>query len=59
MAAHSEPFAMWDSGASHFLLSLDQLPKGATGTRNAIVKLAAGNTPAVFWMGEVFCIRRD
>eukprot|EP00975_Prorocentrum_lima_P044073 9242961-Prorocentrum_lima.AAC.1 len=52
MADHSEPFAMWDSGASHFLLPLDQLPKGATGTRKAIVKLAVG---AVFWKGEVFC----
>eukprot|EP00975_Prorocentrum_lima_P035309 7416734-Prorocentrum_lima.AAC.1 len=40
MADHSEPFAMWDSGASHFLLPLDQLPKGATDTRKAIAKLA-------------------
>eukprot|EP00975_Prorocentrum_lima_P019790 4164408-Prorocentrum_lima.AAC.1 len=28
IADQSEPFAMWDSGASHFLLPLDQLPKG-------------------------------
>eukprot|EP00975_Prorocentrum_lima_P055467 11631045-Prorocentrum_lima.AAC.1 len=55
MADHSEPFAMWDSGASHFLLPLDQLPKGATDTRKAIAKLAVGNAPAVFCKGEVFC----
>eukprot|EP00975_Prorocentrum_lima_P042166 8860208-Prorocentrum_lima.AAC.1 len=29
MTDQSEPFAMWDIGASHFLLLLDQLPKGA------------------------------
>eukprot|EP00975_Prorocentrum_lima_P070820 12934248-Prorocentrum_lima.AAC.1 len=40
MADHSEPFAMWDSGASQFLLPLDNLPKGATGTHKALVKLA-------------------
>eukprot|EP00975_Prorocentrum_lima_P036222 7621991-Prorocentrum_lima.AAC.1 len=55
MADHSEPFAMWDSCASHFLLPLDKLPKGATDTRKAAVKLAVGNAPAVFWKGEVFC----
>eukprot|EP00975_Prorocentrum_lima_P016769 3554004-Prorocentrum_lima.AAC.1 len=55
MADHSEPFAMWDSGASHFLLPLDNLPRSATGTRKAIVKLAVGNAPAVFWKDEVFC----
>eukprot|EP00975_Prorocentrum_lima_P003873 846927-Prorocentrum_lima.AAC.1 len=27
MADHSEAFAMWDRGASHFLLPLDNLPK--------------------------------
>eukprot|EP00975_Prorocentrum_lima_P010828 2301386-Prorocentrum_lima.AAC.1 len=36
MTDQSEPFAMWDSGASHCLLPLDQLPKGATDTRKAI-----------------------
>eukprot|EP00975_Prorocentrum_lima_P029263 6144520-Prorocentrum_lima.AAC.1 len=49
IADWSEPFAMWDSGESHFLLPLDQLPKGATDTRKAIVKLAVGHAPAVFW----------
>eukprot|EP00975_Prorocentrum_lima_P063252 12890473-Prorocentrum_lima.AAC.1 len=28
MADQAEPFAMWDSGASQFLLPLDQLPNG-------------------------------
>eukprot|EP00975_Prorocentrum_lima_P045152 9457097-Prorocentrum_lima.AAC.1 len=37
IADQSEPFATRDSGASHFLLPLDQLPKGATDTRKAIV----------------------
>eukprot|EP00975_Prorocentrum_lima_P009509 2023639-Prorocentrum_lima.AAC.1 len=46
---------MWDSGASHFLLPLDQLPKGATDTRKAIDKLAMGHAPASFWKGEFFC----
>eukprot|EP00975_Prorocentrum_lima_P065977 12906583-Prorocentrum_lima.AAC.1 len=55
MADQSEPFVMWDSGASHFLLPLDQLPKGATGTLEAVVKLAVGHAPALFWKGEVFC----
>eukprot|EP00975_Prorocentrum_lima_P068479 12920943-Prorocentrum_lima.AAC.1 len=54
MADQSEQFAMWDSGASHFLLPLDLLPKGATDTRKAIVKLAVGHGLAVFWKGEVF-----
>eukprot|EP00975_Prorocentrum_lima_P051189 10724134-Prorocentrum_lima.AAC.1 len=35
MTDRSAPFAMWDSGASHFLLPPDQLPKGATETRKA------------------------
>eukprot|EP00975_Prorocentrum_lima_P030552 6408188-Prorocentrum_lima.AAC.1 len=46
MADQSEQVAMWDSAASQFLLPLDQLPKGATGRRKAIVKLAVGNAPA-------------
>eukprot|EP00975_Prorocentrum_lima_P062440 12885667-Prorocentrum_lima.AAC.1 len=46
IADQSAPFAMWDSGASHFLLPFDQLPKGATDTRKATVKLAVGNAPA-------------
>eukprot|EP00975_Prorocentrum_lima_P063599 12892453-Prorocentrum_lima.AAC.1 len=33
---HSEPLAMWGSGAPHFLLPLDPVPKGATETRKAI-----------------------
>eukprot|EP00975_Prorocentrum_lima_P052500 11005718-Prorocentrum_lima.AAC.1 len=45
----SEQFAMWDSGASHFLLPLGQLPKRATDTRKAIVKLAVGHAPALCW----------
>eukprot|EP00975_Prorocentrum_lima_P001749 377781-Prorocentrum_lima.AAC.1 len=53
MADQSEPFAMWGSGASHLLLPLDQLPKGETDTRTAIVKLAVGHAPALFW--EQFC----
>eukprot|EP00975_Prorocentrum_lima_P029638 6222745-Prorocentrum_lima.AAC.1 len=36
LADHSEPLAMWDSGASHFLLPLDNRPKGAAGTRKAL-----------------------
>eukprot|EP00975_Prorocentrum_lima_P008763 1871458-Prorocentrum_lima.AAC.1 len=46
---------MWDTGASHFLLLLDQLPKGGTETRKAVVKLAVGYAPALFWKGEVCC----
>eukprot|EP00975_Prorocentrum_lima_P025525 5365651-Prorocentrum_lima.AAC.1 len=42
---------MWDSGASDFLLPLDQLPKGATETRKAVVKLAVGHAPALSWKG--------
>eukprot|EP00975_Prorocentrum_lima_P043506 9133539-Prorocentrum_lima.AAC.1 len=51
MTDQSEPFALWDSGASHFLflLPLDQLPKGATDTHKAIVELAVGHAPALFW----------
>ncbi len=55
MTYPSEPYAMWDTGASHFLIPLDQLPKNATNTSKAVVKLAVGETPAVFWKGEVFC----
>eukprot|EP00975_Prorocentrum_lima_P064569 12898298-Prorocentrum_lima.AAC.1 len=36
MTDQSEPFAMWDTGASHFLLPLEQLPRGATETREAV-----------------------
>eukprot|EP00975_Prorocentrum_lima_P069205 12924952-Prorocentrum_lima.AAC.1 len=46
MADQSEPFALWDSRASPFLLPLDKLPNGATDTRKAIAKLAVGNAPA-------------
>eukprot|EP00975_Prorocentrum_lima_P011325 2407531-Prorocentrum_lima.AAC.1 len=55
MADQSGPFAMWDSGASHFFLPLDELPKGATDTRKPIVKVAVGNAPALFWKDEAFC----
>eukprot|EP00975_Prorocentrum_lima_P067960 12918000-Prorocentrum_lima.AAC.1 len=55
MADQSEPFAMWHCGASHCLLPLDQLPGGANDTRKAIVKLAVGHAPALFWKGEVVC----
>eukprot|EP00975_Prorocentrum_lima_P009760 2078593-Prorocentrum_lima.AAC.1 len=55
MADQSEPFTMWDSGASHFLLPLDQLPSCANGTRKATVKLAVGHSPALFWKGKVYC----
>eukprot|EP00975_Prorocentrum_lima_P038520 8095240-Prorocentrum_lima.AAC.1 len=53
MTDQSEPFAMWGTGASHFLLPLDQLPNGATETLKAVVKLAVGNAPALFWEGGV------
>eukprot|EP00975_Prorocentrum_lima_P042862 9002017-Prorocentrum_lima.AAC.1 len=46
---------MWDSGTSHSLLPLDQLTKGATYILKAIVKLAVGHAPALFWTGEVLC----
>eukprot|EP00975_Prorocentrum_lima_P026510 5573715-Prorocentrum_lima.AAC.1 len=52
MTDQSEPFATWDSGASHLLLPLDQLPKGAAYTRQEIVKVAVGHDPALFWKGE-------
>eukprot|EP00975_Prorocentrum_lima_P064224 12896279-Prorocentrum_lima.AAC.1 len=52
MTDQSEPFATWDNGASHFLLTLDLLPMGATDTRKAIVKLAVGHAPALCWKGE-------
>eukprot|EP00975_Prorocentrum_lima_P058848 12342573-Prorocentrum_lima.AAC.1 len=55
MADQSEPVAMWDSGAPHFLLPLDQLPSRANGTSKAIVKPAVGHAPALFWKGEVSC----
>eukprot|EP00975_Prorocentrum_lima_P061815 12882101-Prorocentrum_lima.AAC.1 len=52
MTDQSEPFAMWDTGASSFLLPLDQLSKGATETRKVVVRLAVGKAPALFWKGE-------
>eukprot|EP00975_Prorocentrum_lima_P017699 3735031-Prorocentrum_lima.AAC.1 len=49
MTDQSEPCAMWDTGASQFLRPLDPLPKGATEAHKAVVKLAVGPAPALFW----------
>eukprot|EP00975_Prorocentrum_lima_P061172 12823951-Prorocentrum_lima.AAC.1 len=50
-----EPFAMWDSGASHLLLPMASLPRSATGTSRAVVSFVAGDAQAVYWNDEVFC----
>eukprot|EP00975_Prorocentrum_lima_P069701 12927911-Prorocentrum_lima.AAC.1 len=36
MNGPGEPFAMWDSGASHFVLPMTSLPRSATGTSRAV-----------------------
>eukprot|EP00975_Prorocentrum_lima_P064608 12898533-Prorocentrum_lima.AAC.1 len=36
MSDLGEPFAMWDSGASHFLMPMSSLPKSTTGTSRAV-----------------------
>eukprot|EP00975_Prorocentrum_lima_P020449 4305198-Prorocentrum_lima.AAC.1 len=48
-----EPSAMWDSGASPFLLPLTYLPKNASGTIRTLVRLAAGDTEAIYWKDAV------
>eukprot|EP00975_Prorocentrum_lima_P045405 9507137-Prorocentrum_lima.AAC.1 len=55
MSDPGEPFAMWDCGASHFLMLMSSLPKNATGTSRAVVRLAVGDAQAVYWKDEVFC----
>eukprot|EP00975_Prorocentrum_lima_P048010 10039954-Prorocentrum_lima.AAC.1 len=50
-----EPLAMWDSGASHFILPITSLPRSATGTSRSVVRLAVEDAQAVYWDDEVFC----
>eukprot|EP00971_Amphidinium_carterae_P134476 2664874-Amphidinium_carterae.2 len=45
---------MWDSGASHFLLPRQLLPKSAKDTKEASIRLAIGEQSAVYWRGEVY-----
>eukprot|EP00975_Prorocentrum_lima_P021558 4543468-Prorocentrum_lima.AAC.1 len=54
MSDSGEPLATWDSGASHFVLPMTSLPKTATGTSRAVVRLAVGDAQAVHWSDEVF-----
>eukprot|EP00975_Prorocentrum_lima_P021312 4488653-Prorocentrum_lima.AAC.1 len=46
---------MWDSGASHILFPMTSLPKSATGTSGAVVRVAVGDAQALYWNDEVFC----
>eukprot|EP00975_Prorocentrum_lima_P063125 12889620-Prorocentrum_lima.AAC.1 len=55
MSAPGEPFAMWACGASHFLMPITSLPKTGTGKSRAVVRLAVGDAPAVYWNDEVVC----
>eukprot|EP00975_Prorocentrum_lima_P016686 3538341-Prorocentrum_lima.AAC.1 len=55
MSDRGEPYAMWDSGASQFLLPLCHLPKNATGTSKAVVRLAVAPAGAIYWHEEVPC----
>eukprot|EP00975_Prorocentrum_lima_P057796 12120202-Prorocentrum_lima.AAC.1 len=43
-----EPFAVWDSGASHLLSPGTSVPKSATGTSRAVVRLAVGDAQAMY-----------
>eukprot|EP00975_Prorocentrum_lima_P071340 12937156-Prorocentrum_lima.AAC.1 len=54
MSDPGEPFAMWDVGASHFLLPMTSLPKSATGTSRAVVR-QVGDAQAMYWNDKVFC----
>eukprot|EP00975_Prorocentrum_lima_P064379 12897230-Prorocentrum_lima.AAC.1 len=48
-------FALWDSGASHFLVPITSLPDTSSGTSRAVVRLAVGDAQVVYWNDEVFC----
>eukprot|EP00971_Amphidinium_carterae_P251791 4999174-Amphidinium_carterae.1 len=52
--SQGEEFAVWDSGASHFLLPRQLLPKSAKDTKEASIRLAIGEQSAVYWRGEVY-----
>eukprot|EP00975_Prorocentrum_lima_P051850 10859664-Prorocentrum_lima.AAC.1 len=49
------PFALWDSGAAHFLLPMTSLQRSATGTSRAVVRPAVGDAQAVYCNDEVSC----
>eukprot|EP00975_Prorocentrum_lima_P069049 12924002-Prorocentrum_lima.AAC.1 len=54
MSDPGEPFAMWDSGASHFPMPMTSLPKASTDTSRAVIRLGVGDAQAVYWKDEVF-----
>eukprot|EP00971_Amphidinium_carterae_P269110 5338863-Amphidinium_carterae.1 len=47
---------MWDSGASHFLLPRQLLPRNAKDTKEASIRLAIGERDAVYWRDEVYSV---
>eukprot|EP00975_Prorocentrum_lima_P068582 12921486-Prorocentrum_lima.AAC.1 len=51
-----EPCAMWDSGASHFVLAMTSFPKRATGVTGAMVRLAVGDAQPVYSENKLYCL---
>eukprot|EP00975_Prorocentrum_lima_P031743 6665566-Prorocentrum_lima.AAC.1 len=50
MSDPGKPYAMWDTGASPFLLPLTRMQQGLAW---AVVRLAVGDTNATYWKFSV------